>query len=148
MEVPRLGVELELQLLTYATATAMWDLSHVCDLHHSSWQHRILYPLSKARDRTLILMDTSWICHHWATTGTLWTAENLEVTRLLSLNMEERGWPEIEAPFKPLPLDPWPVFRWAFLTGDDLNACWLFITSSNETYWIPIWFTTIQWIHG
>ena len=28
MEVPRLGVELELQLPTYATATAMQDLSH------------------------------------------------------------------------------------------------------------------------
>ena len=25
MEVPRLGVELELQLLAYTTATAMWD---------------------------------------------------------------------------------------------------------------------------
>ena len=33
MEVPRLGVELELQLPTYATATAISDLSHICDLH-------------------------------------------------------------------------------------------------------------------
>ena len=29
MEVPRLGVKLELQLLAYATATAMQDLSSV-----------------------------------------------------------------------------------------------------------------------
>ena len=36
MEVPRLGVKLELQLL--ATATATLDPSHVCDLHHSSQQ--------------------------------------------------------------------------------------------------------------
>ena len=36
MEVPRLGVELGLQLPTYATATATPYLSHVCDLHHSS----------------------------------------------------------------------------------------------------------------
>ena len=50
MEVPRLGVELELQLPAYVTATAMQDLIHVCDLHHSSWQHRILDPLSEARD--------------------------------------------------------------------------------------------------
>ena len=50
MEVPRLGVELELQLLTYTTATVMPDLSHVCDLHLSSWECRILNPLSKARD--------------------------------------------------------------------------------------------------
>ena len=50
MEVPRLGVELKLQLLAYATDTAMWDLSHVCDLHHSSQQCQILNPLSEARD--------------------------------------------------------------------------------------------------
>ena len=33
MEVPRLGVELELQLPAYTTATATWDLSFVCCLH-------------------------------------------------------------------------------------------------------------------
>ena len=59
MEVPRLGVELELQLL--ATATAMWDLSHVCDLHHSLRQRRILNPLSEARDQTHNLMVPSRI---------------------------------------------------------------------------------------
>ena len=61
MEVPRLGVELKLQLLAYTTATATQDLSHVCDLHHSSRQHQILNPLSEARDGTRILMDTSWV---------------------------------------------------------------------------------------
>ena len=71
MEVPRLGVELELQLPTYATTTAMWDPSHDCNLHHSSWQCQIPNPLSKARDRTHILMDTSWIHFCCATTGTL-----------------------------------------------------------------------------
>ena len=35
MEVPRLGVQLELQLLAYATATATSELSLICDLHHS-----------------------------------------------------------------------------------------------------------------
>jgi len=50
MEVPRLGVELELKLLAYTTAPEMWDLSHTCDLYHSSWQHQVLNPLSKARD--------------------------------------------------------------------------------------------------
>ena len=39
MEVPRLGVELELQLQVYATAKATPDPSRVCDLCHSSWQH-------------------------------------------------------------------------------------------------------------
>ena len=61
MEVPRLGVELELQPSAYTTATATGDLSHTCDLHHSSQQQQIPDPLSKARDLTGILMDTSWI---------------------------------------------------------------------------------------
>ena len=54
MEVPRLGVEWELQLPAYATATVTWDPSSICD--HSSWQHQILNPLSEARDRTYNLM--------------------------------------------------------------------------------------------
>ena len=45
-----------------ATATAMWDPSRNCDLHYSSWQHRTLNPLSKARDQTWVLMDTSCVC--------------------------------------------------------------------------------------
>ena len=59
MEVPKLGVELELQLPATATATAMQDPNHILDVHHSLWQCRILNPLSKARDRTQDLMVTS-----------------------------------------------------------------------------------------
>ena len=64
MEVLRLGVKLELQLLVYATATATAtrDLSHVCELHHSSWQCQIPNLLSEARDQTHILMNISQIC--------------------------------------------------------------------------------------
>ena len=61
MEVPRLGVESELQLPSYTTATATQDPSRVCDLHHSSGQCRILNPLSEARDGTLNLIVTSRI---------------------------------------------------------------------------------------
>ena len=71
MEVPRLGVELELQLPAYTTATATRDPSHVCDLHHSSWQQQIPDPLREARDQTGILEDTSWICFCCATMGIL-----------------------------------------------------------------------------
>ena len=66
MEVPRLGVESEPQLPVYTTATAMPDPSFFCKLHHSSWQHWILHPLSEASDRTHVLMDTSQICYCWA----------------------------------------------------------------------------------
>ena len=70
MEVPRLGVQSELQLPVYTTATAMLDPSHVCDLHHSSRQCWIPDPLGKARDPTCILMNTSQIHFHCAMTGT------------------------------------------------------------------------------
>ena len=78
VDVARLGVKLKLQLLAYATATAMPDPSHICDLYHSSWQCQILYPLNKAGDQTPILMDTSQIHFHCVTMGTpiqkfLWT---------------------------------------------------------------------------
>ena len=53
------------------TAKATPDPSHVCDLHCSSLQCRILDPLREARDRTHILMDTSWVCYCWATTELL-----------------------------------------------------------------------------
>ena len=62
MEVPRLGViKSELHLLAYATATKTPDMSHVCDLHHSSRQRKILNPLSEARDGTHVLMGSSQV---------------------------------------------------------------------------------------
>ena len=59
MEVPRLGVESELQLPAYTTVTATQDLSLVFNLHHSSWQRWILIPLNEAGDGTHTFMDTS-----------------------------------------------------------------------------------------
>ena len=58
MEVLWLGVESELQLPAYTIAAATWDPSCICDLPHSSWQHWILNPLTKAGDWTCNLMDT------------------------------------------------------------------------------------------
>ena len=43
--------------LCHSSATS--DLSHICNLHCSLWQHQILNPLSEARHQTHILMDTS-----------------------------------------------------------------------------------------
>ena len=61
MEVPRLGVQSELQPPAYTTATAMQDLSRICNLLHGSRQRHILNPLSKARDRTHVLIDASLV---------------------------------------------------------------------------------------
>ena len=46
MEVPRLGVKSEPQLMAYSIATAMQDPSHVCSQYHSAQPD----PLSEARD--------------------------------------------------------------------------------------------------
>ena len=63
MEVPRLGVELELQLLAYTTATAVAtpDPNHICNLLYSLQQCWIVNPLIEAKDQTHILMNTSWV---------------------------------------------------------------------------------------
>jgi len=71
MEVPRLGVKSQLYPLAYATATAMRDPSRICNLHHSSWQCRILNLLSEVRNQTCNLMVPSQIHFHCTATGTL-----------------------------------------------------------------------------
>ena len=70
MESPSLGVKSEVQLPACTTATATQDPRCVFDLHHSSRQCWNLNPLTEARGRTCILMDTSWICYRCATTET------------------------------------------------------------------------------
>ena len=66
----RLGVEWELPLPAYTTASAMWDPDSIYDLHHSSRQHWALNTLSEARDPTHVLMDTDQAYYRGATTGT------------------------------------------------------------------------------
>ena len=70
MEISRLAVEWELQLPDYTTATAMPDLSHICDLHHRSWQHQILNPLIELKDQNCNLMVPSQNHFHCTSMGT------------------------------------------------------------------------------
>ena len=58
MEIPRLGIKLELQLPAYITATATLYLSCICNLRPGLWWHRILNPLSEARNQNNVLKDT------------------------------------------------------------------------------------------
>ena len=74
MEVPRPGVESELQLPAYARATTTPDLSRVCNLDHN--------PLSKAKDRTCVLMDTSWV-HNLLSYN--WDSEKAKILSLADL---------------------------------------------------------------
>ena len=68
MAVPRLGVELELQLLAYTIDTATQDPSRVCNLHHNSWQHHILNPLATSGFKP----SSSWILVRFVTTEPQW----------------------------------------------------------------------------
>ena len=70
MEVPRLGVNLELQLPAYTTATAMWDPATYAAYTTAQGNAGSLNPLSEARDGSCILMDTSWIHFRCTTEGT------------------------------------------------------------------------------
>ena len=67
---PGEGSKSELELLAYTQLTAMQDPSHVCDLHHSSRQCRILNPLNEASDQTQDLLVPGQICFCCATMGT------------------------------------------------------------------------------
>lgn len=51
LEVPQPGVELELQLPAYATATATLGPSHIFNLHHSLQLCQILHPGSEVCER-------------------------------------------------------------------------------------------------
>ena len=62
MEVPRLGVQSELQLPVYTRAIATQDPNRICGLHHSSWQCQILNPLIEATGQTQNLMVPSQVC--------------------------------------------------------------------------------------
>ena len=68
MEVPRLGIKSELPLPA-TTATATLDPRQICNLHISLGQCWILNPLSRARDLTCILMDTSQILNPTSRNG-------------------------------------------------------------------------------
>ena len=71
MEFPRLGVESELQLPTYstATATATWDPELCLQPTPQLMQRQILNPLSGARDPSHVLMDTSWVHYRLSHVG-------------------------------------------------------------------------------
>ena len=70
MEVPKLGVASEPQPPAHPTGTATRNPSCIYHLHHSSQQHLILNPLSRARDQIRILMVADLIHFPGAAVGT------------------------------------------------------------------------------
>ena len=59
MDVARLGVESELQLPAYATAMATLDPSCTCKPRCGLTQRQILHPLSKNKESTWVLTETT-----------------------------------------------------------------------------------------
>ena len=55
------GVELELQLPAYITATEMQDPNCICNLHCTFRQRQVLNPLIEVVEQTCILMGTSQV---------------------------------------------------------------------------------------
>ena len=92
MGVPRPGVQLELQLLAYATATAMRNPSSVCNPYHSSRQHQVLNPLSEARNPTHVLRDTSWSFNLLSHNGNLMMLRFLASRNILGMGMIQGGY--------------------------------------------------------
>ena len=72
MEVSRLGVELELQLLAYTTATQ--DLSHIQDLYLSSWPTHWVRPG--------IEPGSSWILVRFVSAAPQWELQICSISRL------------------------------------------------------------------
>ena len=151
MEGPRLWVKSELQLLATATATATPDLSHVWDLHHCSWQHWILNPLSKAREKTCNFMVPSpihfrcttmgtpsifyWITLHWWFSFDLCCKTSFKVFLKLwstyCLNLDQRG--------KVLSILPLLELRQHLHTGSSLNSS---INRSSKSFSVSLLFST------
>ena len=69
MEVSRPGVELELQLLAYATATAVRSEPHLQSTPQLT-EKLDPRPTEWSQGSNRILMDTGQFCFHWATMGT------------------------------------------------------------------------------
>ena len=75
MEVPRLGVKLELHLQVYSTAMATLDLSSIWDLCQSLRQSQIHNPLSEVGIESV----SSWILVGFVTAEPQWELPNLHI---------------------------------------------------------------------
>ena len=88
----RCQITSELQLPAYTTATATPDPSHVCDLHRSSRQRRILNPLSQARGQTCILTDASPVLNPLSHNRNSWRCPLLPAdTQVTAANISSPG---------------------------------------------------------
>ena len=104
MQVSRIGVDLELQLPAYATATATPDLSHICNLYHSLQQCWIVNLLNEARDQTHILTLVGFLTQ-WATMEFhKWTNEPTVIENMSYLFLKQLPKGSVKKHFREFPL--------------------------------------------
>ena len=117
----------------YTRATARPDPSHVCYLHHSSRQCRILNPLSEARDRTHNLIASSRIHFHCATMGMprnyIWRKN------LIARNFKKKA-KQTQSVNSPQPTDL--LTGVYFLSHQDFSMCLLCLAHSSSCPLSPI----------
>ena len=99
-------------------------MSHVCDLHHSSWQCRFLNTLSKARDWTRTLMDTGWVCNLLSHDTNSWKKKDLF---FLGLEKETDG--------SSIP----------FSRGTSWSFCFFFFLGFHLSLHLPLSITAVFW---
>ena len=115
----------------------MPDLSCICNLHHRSQQRWILNPLSKARNRTCVPMDTSQIHFHWTTMGTPDCSFDCRVQKRQS---EQRIFFPLLFPMRLLLQDKWvPFCCWESLSNSTLAPPFpLGLHGCNcDSFWLP-----------
>ena len=114
----------------------MRDPNHVCKLYHSSWQRQIPDPLSKNRNWTRILMDTSWIRFHYTTVGTPWSGNTNGIIQRFGSVWRSK----------------YSVYEYLFLLMVDLtNWSWLYFSLIQEKQCIqdsvPVILSRIEFIY-
>jgi len=103
-------------LLAYNTATAIPDLSHICDLYQSSWQFWILNPLSGPG------MDPASL---WILVGFIITEPQQELLRYL-----------LHRNFYP---SPFSIFNCVVLVSLLLSCRWVFVVDVVVQDMSPLW---------
>ena len=111
----------------------MSEPSLVCDLHHSSQQHQILNPLSKARDRTFDLMDASWVYFCWARTGTPFLSLLMESPVVSLLVLSNLSWARHSYSYETRFPYCYSSIRWRNLSRD-----WAWLLAPLFSHFFPL----------
>jgi len=121
MEVPKLRVESELRLPVYVMTTANQIQAMSVTYTTAHRQHRILNPLSKARDWTLILMDAIRVLNLLSCNRNSRNQDWSNSFRLKCLKVQLGLW---FVPYTAEAHSPWGLFFWGGAGGGCAGGMW------------------------